>query len=197
MPFWLYWLLNKAQKLIIVILVFILCTKVLELAGNIADAMPTPTPRVTAAPTPTAQPDDAVSWVSYYADKGKASNVDFRSVEETTSAGENILVIKFYLNPMSRDKDYRVAAARTIINVGQSIRAKNFHKRYDSINFLFYGGFIDKYGNKTESLGIRAWYEDYEFDLLNFDYFKGILSSDPDAIIKAADDYIIHPAYQD
>ena len=159
--------------------------------------LPTFTPTPTPAPTPTALPDDTLSWVSFYADAGKGDDVDFRSAEEAIIDGENILVIKFYLNPMYKEKYYRVAAARAIINVGQSIRSNNLHRDYDSINFLFYGGFIDKYGNKTESLGIRAWYEDYEFDLLNFDYFNGILFSDPDAIIKAADDYIIHTAYRD
>lgn len=154
-------------------------------------------PKATASPTSTAPADDILSWVSYYADTGKGDDVVFRSAKENTSAGEKILVIEFYLNPMSKNKYYRLAAAQTILNVGSSIRSKKLHKNYDSINFLFYGGFVDKYGNKTESLGIRAWYEDYEFEKLNFDFFKSTLYSDPDAIIKAADEYIIHRLYQD
>lgn len=150
----------------------------------------------TPAPTSTAPADDVVAWVSYYAELGVADNVSFRTVEETTSAGQKILVVKFFLSPMSKEKYYRVAAAQTIIQVGESIRNGNYHKGYDSVNFLFYGGFIDQYGNRKESLGIRAWYTTEELSLLNFDYFESSVYHDPDAIIKASDDYIIHPAYQ-
>ena len=154
-------------------------------------------PKVTAMPTATAPSDDVVAWVSYYAKLGVADDVSFRSVEETTSTGEKILVIKFFLSPMSTEKHYRVAAAQTIIWVGEPIRSRGYHNDYDSVNFLFYGGFIDQYGNRKESLGIRAWYTREELSLLNFDYFDSSVYSNPDAIIKAADDYIIHPAYQD
>lgn len=167
-----------------------------QLLDHVRELAPTSTPRVTAAPTATARPGDTISWVSYHAGKGCADDVSFRSAYENSSDGESILVIKFFMSPMSSGKSYRRSAAQTIIDVGYAIRKRGYHKKYDSVNFLFYGGFIDKYGNKEENLGIRAWYTSEEIGLLNFEYFEDSVHSNPDAIIKAADDYIIHPAYQ-
>lgn len=167
-----------------------------QLLDHVRELAPTSTPRVTAAPTATARPGDTIAWVSYHAGKGCADDVSFRSAYENSSDGESILVIKFIMSPMSSGKSYRRAAAQTIIDVGYAIRKSGYHKKYDSVNFLFYGGFIDKYGNREENLGIRAWYTSEEIGLLNFEYFEDSVYSNPDAIIKAADDYIIHPAYQ-
>lgn len=191
---------NFITQCIIAILSIILIYMVLTTAplflDRVHELFPTPTPRPTVAPTATPSPDDTISWVSYYAGNGCADDVSFRTVYESSSNGESILVIQFYMSPMSSGKSYRRAAAQTIIAVGSYIRDQGYHNKYDSVNFLFYGGFIDKYGNNSESLGIRAWYTSEEISLLNYAYFDGSVYSNPDAIIKAADDYIIHPAYQ-
>lgn len=190
-------LMKKISQFIIFVLVVFLCFQLINLAGIIGDRVNAATAKPTAIPTATAPVNDILSWVNYYADMEKGKDVVFRSAYETTSAGESILVIEYYLNPMSDGDDYRRQAARTIIDVGSKIHARKYHKMYDVINFLFYGGFIDKYGNKTDLLGIRAWYENEDFEKLNFSYFDGRIYSDPDAIIRAADEYTIHRAYQD
>lgn len=178
------------------VLIFMIVTTGPQLLDRVRELAPTSTPRVTAAPTATARPGDTIAWVSYHAGNGCADDVSFRAAYENSSDGESILVIKFFMSPMSSGKSYRRSAAQTIIDVGYAIRKRGYHKKYDSVNFLFYGGFIDKYGNREENLGIRAWYTSEEIGLLNFEYFEDSVYSNPDAIIKAADDYIIHPAYQ-
>lgn len=152
----------------------------------------------TARPTPTATAiapaDDIVSWASYYAEKYMPDDMALDTVETSISVGETYLTIACNMDVMLDSEAYLRSATELICKVGPAIRNRS---GYDHVSFLFYGPFIDKYGNSIQSLGIRAMYSLEELQIINFEYFYSRRYTDPTAVIKTNNDYLIHPSYLD
>ncbi len=150
--------------------------------------------RPTAKPTATAAQDDIISWATYYARINMPKDMSLDIVETSVSVGETYLTIACNMDTMWDSDDYIRSAAQLIIDVIPLIRDRH---GYDNVTFLFYGPFTDKYGNSTQSLGMRAMYSRHELQTINCDYFGDYIYSKPDAIFKVNKNYLIHPSYYD
>lgn len=153
-------------------------------------------PHGTATPRPTAAPalDDPVAWGIYYAEKYMPDDMELDTVETSISVGETYLVIACNMEQMWDSDDYIRSASELICKVGPDLLNV---EGYDHVTFLFYGPFIDQYGNDIQSLGIRAMYSREELNKINFDYFYNTRFSKPEGVIKTTNHYIIHPSYLD
>lgn len=157
-------------------------------------AAQTSTPTVTVAPTATAPSDHHIAWAEYYALEYMPDDMTLDIVETSTSNGEVYLTIACNMDTMWDGKAYVKSAAELIIGVIPGIRDK---VGFDHVTFLFYGPFVDKYGNSVQQLGIRAMYTLDTLSKINVSYFNSYRYSKPEAIIQAADTHMIHRAYQD
>lgn len=165
----------------------------ISLAKNTSN-IPRRTSTPTSAPTATLPVDQPVAWAKYYTMKNMPKDVALDVVETSTSMGDRYLTIACSMDTMWDDDDYVKAAAELIIGVIPGIRDK---EGFDRLTFIFYGPFTDKYGNSVQELGIRAMYSRETLGKINTDYFRSYRYSKPEAIIQAADAYMIHPSYQD
>lgn len=165
---------------------------------SIPDSTSTSSPRRTSAPTSsptaTAPSNHHIAWSEYYVLKNMPDDVTLDVVETSTSMGEVYLTIACNMDTMWDGEAYVKAAAELITGVIPGIRDK---VGFDHVTFLFYGPFVDKYGNSVDQLGIRAMYSRDTLSKINVDYFRSRRYSDPEAVIQVADTYFIHRAYQD
>lgn len=194
MPFWMHWLLNKSKKLIIVVLVLYLCYQLIGLAGNIADAMPTPTPRVTAAPTPTAQPDDPIGWAKYYASQYDSSDVyvtDVRLINSQTLGQDVCFIVDLRCDHSDTALQFS-HLNEFMINICKAMSSRS---SFDCVSFTVYDKFVDKYGNAKSIVSITASYKAPTLRLINYDYHISRKYATPTAFISCADSYYIHPGY--
>lgn len=152
------------------------------------------TPSVTAMPTSTPAPDDCIAWATYYANGHMPKDMALTEVQISTLGGDNYLSIACDMDVMWDSDDYIRTAAEFICDMIPLLRDK---QGFDHITFLFYGPFIDKYGNDVQSLGLRAMYSRATLQKINTKYFDDHLYSDPEGIFEAADTHMIHTLYKD
>jgi len=149
-------------------------------------------PDTTVVPTSTPLLDDPVTWALYAANKHMPKDMTLDTVEISQSVGERYLTIACNMDTMWDGNDYITAAADLICGVIPVIRDK---QSYEHVTFVFYGPFVDKYGNSSQQLGIRAMYSRETLQKVNTEYFARYTRANPSGVIKAADTYLIHPAY--
>ncbi len=154
----------------------------------------TATPFVTSVPTSTPALDDCISWAKYYAKEHMPKYMMLSDVQISFLGGNKYLSIACDMDVMLKDETYIRTAAEFICEMIPLLRDK---QGFDHITFLFYGPFIDKYGNDVQSLGMRAMYSRETLQKVNSEYFLDYLYSKPDGVFKAADTYMIHPSYKD
>ena len=156
-------------------------------------ASPTSTPTARPTATPAAPMDDPIAWGQYAADKNISSKLSLADVALSSMSGEIYLSIACNMSTMYSNKAYIVEAAEFIAGVIPLIRDV---QGFDHVTFLFYGTFVDKYGNTTQQLGMRAMYSRKTLQLVNAEYFADYASANPYGIFNAADTSLIHPTYK-
>ena len=180
---------------ILVLFVMVFFSSLGSVKGNSKpSSRPTSTPVVTAVPTSTPEPDDCIAWATYYANQYMPKDMKVSEVQISTLSGSKYLSIACDMDVMINDKTYIRSAASFICDMIPLLRDK---QGFDHITFLFYGPFIDKYGNDVQSLGMRAMYSRATLQKVNTEYFEDYLYSDPRGVFKAADTHMIHSAYKD
>lgn len=161
---------------------------------DVERARPTTAPIVTAVPTSTAAPDDCVSWATYYAKHRMPDDMTLSEVQISTLGSDKYLSIACDMDVMWKSETYIRSGAEFICDMIPLLRDR---QGFDHITFLFYGPFIDKYGNEVQSLGMRAMYSRATLQKINTKYFDDHLYSDPEGIFEAADTHMIHTLYKD
>lgn len=147
----------------------------------------------TAVPTSTPALDDCVAWATHYATRHMPKDMTLNSVDISTSQGETYLAIVCDMKQMWDGDDYITAAAELICDVLPLLRDKH---GFDHVSFIFYGPFIDRYGNTVHQLGMRALYSRETMQKVNTEYFGKYTRALPDGVFKAADTHMIHPSYK-
>ena len=146
----------------------------------------------TASPTVAAPIDDPTAWARYAAEKNLIKKMSLEDVALSTLGGNTYLSIACNMDVMRDGDTYIIEAAKFIACVIPIIRDI---QGFDHVTFLFYGPFIDKYGNEVHELGMRAMYSRKTLNKVNAEYFEDYAVVEPRGIFKAADTYMIHRAY--
>lgn len=162
-------------------------------ASSRVTSAPTATPTARPTATPAAPMDDPIAWGQYAADKNMSSKLSLADVALSSMSGEIYLSIACNMSTMYSNKAYIVEAAEFIAGVIPLIRDV---QGFDHVTFLFYGTFVDKYGNTTQQLGMRAMYSRQTLQLVNAEYFADYAAANPYGIFNAADTSLIHPTYK-
>lgn len=162
-------------------------------ASSRVTSAPTATPTSRPTATPAAPMDDPIAWGQYAADKNMSSKLSLADVALSSMSGEIYLSIACNMSTMYSNKAYIVEAAEFISGVIPLIRDV---QGFDHVTFLFYGTFVDKYGNTTQQLGMRAMYSRQTLQLVNAEYFADYAAANPYGIFNAADTSLIHPTYK-
>lgn len=147
-----------------------------------------------ATATPTAPMDDPIAWGRYAATKNMSRNLSLADVAISSMSGEKYLSIACNMDTMYSGKAYIVESAKFIAGVIPMIRDV---QGFEHVTFLFYDTFVDKYGNTTQQLGMRAMYSRKTLQLINAEYFVDYAAANPYGIFNAADTSLIHPTYKD
>lgn len=156
-------------------------------------ASPTSTPTASPTATPAAPMDDPIAWGRYAASKKLSRDLSLADVALSSMGGNTYLSIACNMSTMYSNKAYIVEAAEFIAGVIPLIRDV---QGFDHVTFLFYGTFVDKYGNTTQQLGMRAMYSRKTLQLVNAEYFADYAAANPYGIFNAADTSLIHPTYK-
>jgi hypothetical protein len=185
---------NFIAKIVIVVLAIVLCTSILDLAEDIASSLPTPTPRVTSAPTPTAHPDDPIGWAKYYASQYDSRDVYVTDVRliNSQALGQDVC---FIVDLRCDHSDTALQFSHLnefMINICEAMSSRS---SFDCVSFTVYDKFVDKYGNAQSIVSITASYKVPTLRLINYDYHMSRKYSTPTAFISCADSYYIHPGY--
>lgn len=182
---------------ILCIIVFVIVYRVAchALYGDpiIPEPAPTSTPEVTTAPTPV--PEDLSVLVDYFVTASLpsgmvATNVLCLKYNESTN---NITVI-LQMDVMSDGNAYLRASAKFIHGFLHSLSTLD---GIHNVTINITGPFVDVYGNDKISTGVRVEYSMATIRKINYSYFDRKLRADPISFIRTADDYYIHPSYQD
>lgn len=162
-------------------------------ASSRVTSAPTATPTSRPTATPASPMDDPIAWGQYAADKNMSSKLSLADVALSSMSGEIYLSIACNMSTMYSNKAYIVEAAEFIAGVIPLIRDV---QGFDHVTFLFYGTYVDKYGNTTQQLGMRAMYSRKTLQLVNAEYFADYAAANPYGIFNAADTSLIHPTYK-
>lgn len=174
---------SSSGKIFGFVLIFLLICMLVSCGTSMAPKKSEPTVRVSVTAPPDASPLEQV--LTWSADRHTTRSITIRKINTgATNPANGIVVVDWDYNKSGAMKYAIEDLLEFVLKVSRDMRA------YDScqkLTFTVWCPAVDKYGNKTDVVGVTFEIKASTMDAINYDYMLKLTGIDQEYVINAFD----------